>query len=270
MNLDRFNPTRRASATGPDRADGRVATGPTARDRDESASTVRDRTAVDDRDRTAVADRDRTAVADRDRTAVADRDRTAVDEPAIDRRTIIAREREAFGGVKIGSAFFGWLTATGTAVLLTAFAAAGGTAVGVLNGDPLSDPDYAVTWRGVRGAIVIVAVLLVAYYCGGYVAGRMARFNGIKQGLAVFGWAVVMALVVAALGAIAGTQWDALNAVTGVPRFNTGPTQITADGALVGVLAVAAALVGSVLGGLGGMRFHRRVDRAGWVSAQRG
>jgi hypothetical protein len=261
MNLDRFNPTRRASTTGPDRADGRVATGPTVKDRDESASTVRDRNAP-----AAPVSEHRTAEGD---TTVVDRDRTAVDEPVIDRRTIVAREREAFGGVKIGSAFFGWLTATGTAVLLTAFAAAGGTAVGVLNGDPVSDPDYAVTWRGVRGAIVIVAVLLVAYYCGGYVAGRMARFNGIKQGLAVFGWAVVMALVVAALGAIAGTQWDALNAVTGVPRFNTGPTQITADGALVGVLAVAAALVGSVLGGLGGMRFHRRVDRAGWVSAAR-
>ncbi len=46
-----------------------------------------------------------------------------------DRQSVIAREKEQYGGVKIGSAFFGWLTATGTAVLLTALAAAAGTAV---------------------------------------------------------------------------------------------------------------------------------------------
>ena len=36
-----------------------------------------------------------------------------------------------FGGIKIGSAFFGWLAATGMAVLLTALVAAAGTAVGL-------------------------------------------------------------------------------------------------------------------------------------------
>ena len=35
-----------------------------------------------------------------------------------DRRTVVGREKEKYGGVKIGSAFFGWLTATGAAVLL--------------------------------------------------------------------------------------------------------------------------------------------------------
>jgi len=187
-----------------------------------------------------------------------------VEEPlARDRRAVVAREKEAFGGVKIGSAFFGWLTATGTAVLLTALFAAGGTAVGVLNGDSVSNPDFGVTWRGTRGAVVITVILAVAYFCGGYVAGRMARFNGLTQGFAVFCWAILAALVVGALGAIAGTQWDALNAVTGVPKYDLGPTHVTSDGVLIGLLAVAAALVGALLGGLSGMRFHRRVDRAG-------
>ena len=35
-----------------------------------------------------------------------------------DRRDVVGREREEHGGVKVGSAFFGWLTATGMAVLL--------------------------------------------------------------------------------------------------------------------------------------------------------
>lgn len=40
------------------------------------------------------------------------------------RDDVAAREKEQFGGMKFGAAFFGWLTATGAAVLLTALALA--------------------------------------------------------------------------------------------------------------------------------------------------
>ena len=33
----------------------------------------------------------------------------------LDRHSVLAREREEHGGIKIGSAFFGWLTAMGMA-----------------------------------------------------------------------------------------------------------------------------------------------------------
>jgi len=45
------------------------------------------------------------------------------------------------------------------------------------------------------GAIALLVVLFVAYFSGGYVAGRMARFNGLKQGLAVWVWALVIAML---------------------------------------------------------------------------
>src|SRR4051812_9843058 len=48
-----------------------------------------------------------------------------------DRAAIVARQKERFGGIKFGSAFFGWLTATGMAVLLIALLAAAGVAFGV-------------------------------------------------------------------------------------------------------------------------------------------
>jgi hypothetical protein len=38
---------------------------------------------------------------------------------------------------------------------------------------------------------VLLVILFVAYYCGGYAAGRMGRFNGMKQGIAVWLWALV-------------------------------------------------------------------------------
>ena len=260
MTFDRWNPRRTTTAATADDTDADPARDNTVRDGTVRDNTVRDGTVRDGTVRDAAPARPATVERD---TTVVERPEPEVVVP--DRRSVVAREREAFGGVKVGSAFFGWLTATGTAVLLTAFVAAGGTAVGVLNGDSVSNPDFGVTWRGVRGAVVIVAILLVAYYCGGYVAGRMARFNGLKQGAAVFAWAIVVALLVAALGALAGTQWNALSTVTGVPRFSAGPSRVTADGMLVGLLALAGALVGSLLGGLAGMRFHRRVDRAGWL-----
>ena len=115
---------------------------------------------------------------------------------------------------------------------------------------------------GLVGAITLLVILLVAYYCGGYVAGRMARFNGIRQGLAVWLWGVVMALVVAAIAAIAGAQYDVF-AQLNLPRLPVNEGQVTAVGAIAIGAAIVAALVGALLGGLAGMRFHRKVDAAG-------
>ncbi len=179
----------------------------------------------------------------------------------------LAVEREAFGGVKVGSAFFGWLAATGMAVLLTALVAAAGTAVGVATGtdagqaatDASRDPQSV----GLIGGIVLLVILFVAYYCGGYVAGRMARFNGTKQGLAVWLWALVVALVVAGLAAVAGSKYDVLSQLNSFPRIPVDGGTLTTGG-LIALLAVAlASLAGALLGGRAGMHYHRKIDRAG-------
>ena len=41
---------------------------------------------------------------------------------------MVGREKDAFGGMKFGSCFFGWLTASGTAVLLVALVTGVGAA----------------------------------------------------------------------------------------------------------------------------------------------
>ncbi len=188
-----------------------------------------------------------------------------------DRATIVARQRERFGGIKVGSAFFGWLTATGMAVLLIALLTAAGVAFGVaLNTDVTVDQAVQESQNntgtaqtvGLVGGITLLVVLFVAYYCGGYVAGRMARFNGIKQGLAVWLWGVAMALVIAAVAAIAGAQYDVF-AQLKLPRLPVNEGQVTATGAIVIGAAILAALIGALVGGLAGMRFHRNVDKAG-------
>ncbi|HKG49769.1 MAG TPA: hypothetical protein VKB14_04980 [Actinomycetales bacterium] len=188
-------------------------------------------------------------------------------EPVLDRRSVVAREKAAFGGVKVGSAFFGWLTATGTAVLLTALVAAAGTAVGVATG---TDPGQAATQAtqqpatvGLVGGIVLLAILFVAYYCGGYVAGRMARFNGARQGVAVWLWALVIAIVVAILGTAAGSKYNVLGQLNSFPRIPVNEGTLTTGGVIALIAVALASLAGAILGGLAGMRFHRKVDKAG-------
>ncbi len=182
--------------------------------------------------------------------------------------TVLARQQQRFGGMKIGSAFFGWLTATGMAVLLISVLAAAGVAFGVTTSQTVEqavqesqDGTATAQTVGLVGAITLLVILFVAYYCGGYVAGRMARFHGARQGLAVWLWGIVMALIIAGLGWIAGSQYDVL-ARLDLPRIPVNEGDVT----VVGLIAIGAALltglIGALIGGLVGMRFHRRVDAA--------
>ena len=193
-------------------------------------------------------------------------DRDTVGAP-VDRHTVVGREKEQYGGSKWGSAFFGWLTATGTAVLLTALLAGAGTALGVATetdaGEAAGQATQQAETIGWAGGIALLVVLFVAYYCGGYVAGRMARFNGAKQGIAVWIWALVIATVVAVVGALIGSEFDVLARLGGFPRLPVNEGDLTTGGIIAGLIALAAALIGAVLGGLAGMRFHRKVDKAG-------
>jgi membrane protease YdiL (CAAX protease family) len=180
------------------------------------------------------------------------------------RQEVVQREKAEFGGMKFGSAFFGWLAATGMAVLLTALVAGAGAAVGL--GAQPSDAEVAdaAPTIGIVGAIAVLAILLIAYYCGGYVAGRMARFSGAKQGVAVWLWAVVTAIIAAIVGAVAGAQWNVLAQLDSFPRLPFGEGEVTTVGIITAVGTLVVSLLGAVLGGISGMRFHRRVDRAGF------
>ncbi len=180
------------------------------------------------------------------------------------RHDVVEREKERFGGMKFGSAFFGWLSAMGMAVILTALVAAAGAAVGQATNVDTTNPDAEqVQTVSIIGAIALVVILFVSYYCGGYVAGRMARFNGAKQGLAVWLWALIIAILAAVLGAIAGAQFNFLANLNSFPRIPVSPGDLTVAGIITAIIVALVALAGAILGGLAGMRYHRRVDKVG-------
>jgi hypothetical protein len=184
-----------------------------------------------------------------------------------DRDDMVFAQKSRYGGIKIGAAFFGWLTATGTAVLLTAVLAAAGTAVAVATSTTVGQATSQVTQNpktiGLLGSLVLLVILFVAYFCGGYVAGRMARFDGARQGVAVWLWAVLVAVVVAVLGVVGGSKYNVLGQLNSFPRIPVNEGDLT-TGAVVALVAIAlASLAGAILGGLTGMRFHRKVDQVG-------
>ena len=173
--------------------------------------------------------------------------------PLIDRD----RQREEFGGFSKGSAFFGWLVAVGIAVLLTAILSAAGAAVGITEASG-SDADTI----GIAGGILLLVVLAVAYYAGGYVAGRLARFDGARQGFGVWVIALAITVLLAVAGALLGAEYNILNQLD-LPRIPVDEGALTTGGLIALALALLVTLFAAVAGGKVGERFHRKVDRAG-------
>ena len=142
------------------------------------------------------------------------------DTAAPNRKDVLQRQRDEFGGFQWGADFFGWLVAVGLATLLIALLAAAGAAVGLTDADAAEATDKATT-IGIVGGVLLLIVLLVAYYFGGYVAGRMARFNGPRQGLGVWLIGLVVTIALAVAGALFGAEYNVLSGLN-LPRIPVG------------------------------------------------
>src|SRR6476619_6923160 len=205
-------------------------------------------------------------------TAVVDRDdetraqRAAYEEGYADGHEPSAAQdvrRERFGGLNPGAAFFGWLVAIAVSLLLTgivgAIAAAAGTSTQVQQ-----TADQAATGTiGLVAAVVLLVVLMIGYYAGGYVAGRMSRFNGSKQGLGVWITGVVVTVATVVLGAIFGNRNEIQNRVN-LPRLPVTADALTTGGVVAALAVLVGTLVAAMAGGSIGTHYHRRVDRVGY------
>ncbi|HEV3001906.1 MAG TPA: hypothetical protein VGW75_14285 [Solirubrobacteraceae bacterium] len=213
------------------------------------------------RSATSVSDEPHTRTHDDDRADLpATRDRDRVRGTGVDRGMMAAvreRQREEFGGIAWGSAFFGWLTAIGLGAILAGILSATGAALALTEGDQL---DAGVETIGLAGGIALLAVLFVSYFAGGYVAGRMARFDGARQGVGVFVWAIVIAVVLALAAWIGDSEWNVFGRFD-LPRLPVDEGDVTTGGAIALAAGLLTMLIAAVLGGKVGERFHRKVDR---------
>jgi amino acid transporter len=172
------------------------------------------------------------------------------------------RQKEKFGGFNIGAAFFGWLVAIGLGAILLAIVSAIG---GSIASNALASPEQAAGSAdtiGIAGGIVLLLVLMLAYFAGGYVAGRMSRFDGVKQGIGVWVIGLLITIALAILGAVAGSQYNVL-AQLKLPRIPVDEGSLATGGLIALAAVLIGTLIAAALGGKVGQRYHAKVDRAG-------
>ncbi len=178
-------------------------------------------------------------------------------------RDAVTAQQARFGGIKWGAAFFGWLSANGLAVILIALLSAAGVAFGLAeNVDTADEAAQQAETIGIGGGIAVLVVLFLAYLAGGYVAGRMSRFDGARQGVATWLIGLIIVLVLAAAGVILGAQYNVLQQLN-LPRIPIEEGTATTAGVITLVAILLVTRLGAVLGGKLGERYHRKVDRAG-------
>ncbi len=169
------------------------------------------------------------------------------------------RELNRFRGLNLGAAFFGWLVAVGIATLLTAVLGAAGAAL-ALTQNAVANSGTATTLT-IAGAVLLAVILLLAYYAGGYVAGRLSRFSGGVQGFGVWIIALLVTVALAVAGAVAGSKYNVLSQLR-LPSIPVNGQSFATGGAIALVAMAILTLLAAILGGVMGLRYHRRVDRA--------
>jgi amino acid transporter len=178
-------------------------------------------------------------------------------------RDVLARQREEYGGINWGSAFFGWLVAIGVAALLTAILSAAGAAIGLTQSSS-SDASSNAGTVGIVGGIILLAILGLAYYAGGYVAGRMSRFDGPRQGLATWLIGLIVTVVLAVAGVLLGAEYNVLSQLN-LPRIPVDEGSLATGGLIALVAMVLVTLLAAIAGGKQGTHYHRKIDRTGGI-----
>ncbi len=178
-----------------------------------------------------------------------------VDEDATRPDVGIREVRERFGGIDLPATLVGMLTALALLVLLGGLIGAAIGVVGYQTG--LEDSEVELSTASLVGGVV---TLFLAFLVGGWAAARIARYDGARNGLMTGVWTILLAALLSGLAAWLGDKYDVLRNVE-LPQWFSQDA-LTTGGIISAVVAIGAMLLGGLLGGLWGERYHRRADAA--------
>jgi ABC-type transport system involved in cytochrome c biogenesis permease subunit len=167
----------------------------------------------------------------------------------------IAAARDRFGGIDLPASLVGMLTAIAVLILLGGIVGAAIGAIGYqtgLSGSNVED----ISLTSLIGGLVVLAI---AYLVGGWTAGRIARYDGARNGVMTAVWTIVLAGALSALAAWFGSEYDVFANVQLPQWFDRDA--LTSTALASGLAAVATMLVAGLLGGLWGTRYHRLADQ---------
>jgi hypothetical protein len=211
------------------------------------------------------------------RTAVVDRPATTTRTAPVARGTAAAPatyeearevQRAQWGGADGTAIFFGWLSALGLAALLLAVVAAAGTRLGFADQVSTHDATSNAGTIGIVGAAIHVVILLLAYYAGGYVAGRMGRFDGARQGFRVWLLGLLVTIAAAVAGWIGGSQYNVYQQLN-LPRIPIKEGDVATGAIITLIVCLVGTLLVAIAGGKAGDRYHARVDATAWDANRR-
>ena len=174
------------------------------------------------------------------------------------------RLRDMYGGVDWLASFLGFVFAM---VLGAVFSAVAGLVLVPFGVTPdLSGGQIGASV--ITGLVLLGVLIFLTFFFGGYVAGRLARFDGGRNGAMVLVWMFIVVLIIALAAAIfSGFLPTAMaeGLVDLVDRIVSTAGNLAGAG-IVGIVAAAAALLlallGGSLGGRMGSRYHTEIDRA--------
>ena len=169
-------------------------------------------------------------------------------------RLELAREA-GWGGVSWRSVVAGVFVAYGLIGACIGIAAAVLHPMG-LTLDSLSRDD----WRrfGLIAGLVAAAVFLGAFTLGGYTSGRMARRAGLRNGVLVAVLGIVLLVAVAAVARLEGATSAIVDRLESLGAPTDGTTWYGL-GVLSGAVALGGMILGALLGGVRGERWHQRL-----------
>lgn len=168
---------------------------------------------------------------------------------------------ERYGGFYWGSDFIGFAVAM---FFMLVFLGIVGAIVGAVGfqlhapvphiGGAISNTTQSLGIGALVGSLIAV---LLAFVIGGYTAGRMARFAGAKNGFGVWLWTVVVAIILGVVGAILGNRFNVANQI----HLGINRQTLTTGGAVSIGVTLLVMLIGALLGGIMGERYHRHIDQ---------
>ena len=168
---------------------------------------------------------------------------------------------ERYGGGDVPATLAGLLAAVGTLVLLLGLIAAGAGNIAV-QVDTI-DVEGNLVELSAAGAVTAVLVLVASFFVGGWVAARMARFDGPKNGLIVALWMLALVVLFGALGAWAGSEYNVF-AQMELPDWASqwDADELSTAAAIAASAGSLSMFLGGYLGGLVGEAYNRKVDAA--------
>jgi len=174
------------------------------------------------------------------------------------------RLRDMYGGVDWLASFLGFVFSL---VLGAVFSSVTGLLIVPFG----FSPDFSDGQLGasvMTGLGVLAVLIFLTYFFGGYVAGRLARFDGGRNGAMVLAWTFIVVLILT-LVAVVFSSFLPDGIAAGVVNLAQATASTVSDLAGAGVAGIVAAagavlvaLLGGFFGGRLGSRYHTEIDRA--------